>query len=144
MVTGKLMETRKLMERSRFIIVAASALMIGGTLASGPAQAAMQGGADAIRAASENGAMTEQVQFRLGGYDYCWAEDGWRGPGWYWCGYAYRPGFGWGGPIGWNSWRREEFRERREEFRDRREFRERREFRDRGDRFGDPDRFRRY
>ena len=33
----------------------------------------------------------------MGGYDYCWADDGWPGPGWYWCGYAYRPGLGWGG-----------------------------------------------
>jgi len=93
------------MEKFRFIIVAASALTIGGALAIGTAQAAVQGGADAIRAASENGSITEQAQYRWGGYDYCWADDGWRGPGWYWCGYAYRRGFGWGGPIGWNKWR---------------------------------------
>jgi hypothetical protein len=117
------------MEKFRFIIVAASALTIGGALAIGTAQAAVQGGADAIRAASENGALAEQVQFRFGGYDYCWADDGWRGPGWYWCGYAYRRGFGWGGPIGWNSWRRF----------DRDDFRERREFRDRDDRRHDRD-----
>src|SRR5450631_3253567 len=80
---------RRLMNGFRFIIVAAGALAIGGALASAPSQAAVQGGADAMRAASENGALTEQTQFRMGGYDYCWADDGWRGPGWYWCGYAY-------------------------------------------------------
>lgn len=26
---------------------------------------------------------------------------GWLGPGWYWCGYAWRSGYGWGGPWGW-------------------------------------------
>jgi hypothetical protein len=117
------------MDKFRFIIVAAGALAIG-TFAGAAAQAAVQGGASAIRAASENGALAEQVQFRYGGYDYCWADDGWRGPGWYWCGYAYRPGLGWGGGVGWNNWRRE-FRDR-DEFRgERREFRE---FRDRDDR----------
>jgi hypothetical protein len=125
------------MDRFRLIIVAAGALALG-TFAGATAQAAVQGGAGAIRAASENGAVAEQVQFRFGGYDYCWADDGWRGPGWYWCGYAYRPGLGWGGGIGWNNWRRE-FRDR-DDFRgERREFR----FRDRDDRFRDrDDRFR--
>jgi hypothetical protein len=117
------------MRRFRFIIAAASALTIGGALAIGTAQAAVEGGADAIRAASEYGSITEQAQFRWGGYDYCWVNDGWRGPGWYWCGYGYRTGFGWGGPIGWNNWR---FRDR-DDFRDRDEFREHREFRERGE-----------
>ena len=134
------------MEKFRFIFVAASTLAIGGVLAIGTARAVVPGG-DVIRAASENGSVTESAQYRWGGYDYCWYEDGWRGPGWYWCGYAQRPGFGWGGPIGWNNWRfrdrddfrgRGEFREReRGEFREHRErgeFREHREFRDRDDR----------
>ena len=121
------------MDKLRFVIAAAGALAIG-TFASGVAQAAVQGGASAIRAASESGSITEQTQFRFGGYDYCWADDGWRGPGWYWCGYAYRPGLGWGGPVGWNNWHRvfrehEEFRGRGE-LHERREFREHREFHD--------------
>ena len=36
--------------------------------------------------------------------DYCWYDDGWQGPGWYWCGYEWNGGFGWGGPYGWNGW----------------------------------------
>ena len=95
------------MEKFRLVIAAASALTLAGVLATGTAQAGVPGGPDAIRAAAQNGLLAEQVQFRWGGYDYCWADDGWRGPGWYWCGYAYRPGFGWGGPLGWNNWRRE-------------------------------------
>jgi hypothetical protein len=39
-----------------------------------------------------------------GGQQYCWYDDAWRGPGWYWCGYAVRPGYGWGGPWGWHGW----------------------------------------
>jgi len=119
------------MERFRLTMVAASALAIGGALSLGPAQAAVQGGAATIRAASEIGAVTEQVQFRWSGHDYCWADDGWHGPGWYWCGYAYRTGFGWGGPIGWNSWRRVDH----DDFREHREFREREFRRDHDDRF---------
>jgi hypothetical protein len=135
------------MEKFRFISAAASALALGGVLAIATAQAGVPGGADAIRAAADNSAVTEQVQFRWGGNDYCWYDAGWRGPGWYWCGYAYRSGLGWGGPIGWNNWRwrdHDEFRERREfrEFRDHDDrFRDRDDrFRDRDDRFRDHDR----
>jgi hypothetical protein len=48
----------------------------------------------------------EQAQFISGGRNYCWYDDGWRGPGFYWCGYAYRRGFGWGGGVGWHGWQR--------------------------------------
>ena len=39
-----------------------------------------------------------------GGRRYCWYDNGWTGPGWYWCGYPWRSGFGWGGPWGWHGW----------------------------------------
>jgi hypothetical protein len=125
---------RELMEKFRFVFAVTGALALGG-VAMGAAQAGVPGAADAIAAAAENGAIIEQVQFRWGGYNYCWYDDGWQGPGWYWCGYAYRVGLGWGGPVGWNNWRRDrdDFRERRE-FRDRDDFREHSEFRDRDDR----------
>lgn len=42
--------------------------------------------------------------FFFGGRDYCWYDDGWNGPGWYWCGYGYRHGWGWGGPEGYHGW----------------------------------------
>jgi caspase domain-containing protein/ricin-type beta-trefoil lectin protein/endosialidase-like protein len=38
------------------------------------------------------------------GHRYCWYDGGWRGPGWYWCGYSLNKGAGWGGPIGWHFW----------------------------------------
>jgi hypothetical protein len=38
------------------------------------------------------------------GRNYCWYPNGWHGAGYYYCGYAWRRGFGWGGPIGWNGW----------------------------------------
>jgi hypothetical protein len=48
----------------------------------------------------------EQAQFIFGGRNYCWYDDGWRGPGFYWCGYAFRRGLGWGGGAGWHGWQR--------------------------------------
>jgi hypothetical protein len=47
----------------------------------------------------------EKAQFVWGGRNYCWYDTGWRGPGWYWCGYAWRSGLGWGGGLGWHGWR---------------------------------------
>jgi hypothetical protein len=35
--------------------------------------------------------------------NYCWYDQGWKGPGWYQCGYAWRRGHGWGGPYGWHG-----------------------------------------
>jgi hypothetical protein len=44
------------------------------------------------------------VDFSFGGHRHCWYDDGWHGPGFYWCGYAHRHGRGWGGPEGWHGW----------------------------------------
>jgi hypothetical protein len=46
----------------------------------------------------------EKTQFFYGGRNYCWYLNGWHGPGYYWCGFNFRRGFGWGGGYGWNSW----------------------------------------
>jgi hypothetical protein len=59
-----------------------------------------------LREAADDLALTETVQFRFGGRRYCWYDAGWRGAGWYWCGYRLRRGLGWGGPLGWHGWRR--------------------------------------
>lgn len=74
---------------------------------------ALAGGASA-----QETAMTAQVNprggalipasfqlYMFGGRQYCWYASAWRGPGWYWCGYAWRDGLGWGGPRGWRGWR---------------------------------------
>src|SRR5258708_9158876 len=107
----------KPMEKLKMNSVAVGVVAISGMLAMGQAQAAVQGGANAMRTAAENGAIIEQAQFFLGGRNYGWYDDGWQGPGWYWCGYAHRVGFGWGGGVGWNNWRHEDIRVR--EFHDR-------------------------
>lgn len=52
------------------------------------------------------GLMDAEGAYLFGGHRYCWYPDGWRGPGWYWCGYAHRDGLGYGGREGWNGWGR--------------------------------------
>jgi len=47
----------------------------------------------------------DKVDYYYDGRNYCWYYDGWHGPGWYWCGYAWRRGYGWGSPVyGWRGW----------------------------------------
>jgi hypothetical protein len=38
------------------------------------------------------------------GHRYCFYFNGWHGPGWYRCGFAFHRGVGWGGVYGWNDW----------------------------------------
>ena len=45
-----------------------------------------------------------QGAFVYGGQNYCWYPAGWKGAGFYWCGYPWRTGLGWGGIYGWNGW----------------------------------------
>ena len=40
----------------------------------------------------------------FGGRNYCWYDDGWSGPGYYWCGYGYTRGYGFSGGEGWHGW----------------------------------------
>ena len=47
----------------------------------------------------------QRVQYySFDGDNYCWYDDGWNGPGWYWCGDEWYSDYGWGGPYGWNGW----------------------------------------
>jgi hypothetical protein len=69
------------------------------------ANAAVPAQPQALRGAIESVGSVETVQYVWGGRRYCWYPAGWHGPGWYWCGYAYRVGLGWGGPFGWHGWR---------------------------------------
>lgn len=41
---------------------------------------------------------------RYSGHDYCWYNSGWHGAGFYRCSFAWRHGYGWGGPLGWHGW----------------------------------------
>jgi hypothetical protein len=85
-------------------IVAIIALAAAAALAGERAEAAPIIVPQLIAAAHESLALTDKAQFMYGGRPYCWYRYGWAGPGWYWCGYGTRFGFGWGGAYGWNGW----------------------------------------
>ena len=109
------------MRKLAFAVATATALALSSALMSGLAQAAAAGPSHAIRAAVDDLNMMENAQYVYGGRRHCWYPNGWHGPGWYWCGYAMRRGYGWGGGEGWQGWRREQRREFRRE--ERREYR---------------------
>jgi hypothetical protein len=84
-------------------ILPAAGLLLASLALAGPASAAPM----APRAAGvmpDAGLQRVQSPYYWGGREHCWYPDGWRGPGWYWCGYRWRRGYGWGGPAGWNGW----------------------------------------
>jgi hypothetical protein len=61
--------------------------------------------ANGVSATVDRLSLVDQVQFIYGGRRHCWYAEGWHGPGWYWCGYHHRHGFGWGGEEGFRGWR---------------------------------------
>ncbi len=81
------------------------ALLLSASVAIGHAEAAPSG--QYIFGVDRAGELPslDRVQFIFGGRNFCWYDNGWRGPGFYWCGYAFRSGYGWGGVAGWNGWR---------------------------------------
>ena len=87
-----------------FTAAAATTLVAGGILISGRVEAAPIGAPDGIGAAIDGLNLAENAQFIWSGRRYCWYDDAWQGPGWYWCGYAWRQGLGWGGGEGWQGW----------------------------------------
>ena len=91
------------------IALAATTALISGALWLGSAQAAP---ITQARAAVDRSTMIEAAHM-WGGESYCWYDNGWKGPGWYLCGYAKRRGYGWGGPHGWHGWGMGPYRMRR-------------------------------
>ncbi|WP_412772788.1 hypothetical protein [Nitrobacter sp.] len=83
-------------------IALATSLLLGIGLLSSPTIAMPAGGPASMPLHNA----IQPVQFFYGGRNYCWYDDGWRGPGFYWCGYAFRRGLGWGGGAGWHGWHR--------------------------------------
>ena len=72
------------MKKQFVAATAAVALAIGGAAA---------GGTQAGPVGVYNSPYIQDVQFQIyffGGHRYCWYDGGWRGPGWYWCGYPWR------------------------------------------------------
>ena len=80
--------------RNAVIGLAASALVLGGAFqafgqeAEAPAQLVF-----GVDRAGEIPSPT-LAQFVYSGHQYCWYGNGWKGAGFYWCGYAWRHGFG--------------------------------------------------
>jgi hypothetical protein len=82
------------------------ALLAGAVLPiANSSQAAIGEGTVGARLLLVESAPIELAQFVFDDQNYCWYDDGWQGPGWYWCGYAWDDGIGWGGGYGWNGWR---------------------------------------
>ena len=54
------------------------------------AEAAIGDGVLGGRGPLANATQIENAQFIFGGRNYCWYDDGWRGPGWYWCGNGWK------------------------------------------------------
>jgi hypothetical protein len=101
---GQLTFVEKTMQRIGLTLTAAVALIAGGTVAD-RLQAAPIGPPEGLRAALGSLDIIEKAQvFVWQGRRYCWYDDGWHGPGFYWCGYARRHGLGWGGGSGWHGW----------------------------------------
>jgi hypothetical protein len=89
-------------ERMRKSLMAIAAAALAASSFAIKAEAMPLGG---LGSAADTLAAVEKSQYFYGGRNYCWYPDGWHGPGFYWCGFAYRTGYGWGGPIGWRGWR---------------------------------------
>jgi hypothetical protein len=92
--------------RTLILAGAAVASLLGASIVAGGAQAAPSSQPQLIFGVDRAGDMPtlDRVQFIFGGHNFCWYDNGWQGPGFYWCGYAERRGFGWGGGAGWNGW----------------------------------------
>ena len=86
------------------LALALAAAIGGGVVLAGPARAAPAGGLAPLGTAAGDINAVEQAQYVYRGRRYCWYINGWRGPGWYRCGYALRRGLGWGGVAGWRGW----------------------------------------
>jgi hypothetical protein len=92
------------MRRSSLAILGTAAL--AGSIACAPAFGSPTGQSLGLRAAQDAQSPIQEVQYYWDGYDYCWYDFGWRGPGWYVCEYGpYVTGYWWGGPLGWHGWR---------------------------------------
>jgi hypothetical protein len=88
--------------RKRLLPAATAALIATAGLV-GPAMASPGPAFNAVYSLADP-PLLQKAQYFWGGRRYCWYFDGWRGPGYYWCGYGARYGFGWGGGRGWHGW----------------------------------------
>src|SRR5690349_16742190 len=93
------------MRQSILWVLALAAISAAVATTGGPSQAGLIAPLG-LREAADQLRLAQTVQFRWRGQRYCWYNRGWRGAGWYRCGFSRRRGLGWGGPSGWHGWRR--------------------------------------
>jgi hypothetical protein len=85
------------------IFVVATALLASASLYASSANAINIG--PGLKPALDATDMTGKVAvFIVEGRRYCFYFNGWHGPGWYRCGFAWRRNLGWGGEYGWQNW----------------------------------------
>lgn len=85
----------------KWLYAAAGAFIAAGVMGASGAQAAPM---SVDRLAGIDMSLKQDAQYFYEGRRYCFYPNGWRGPGYYWCGYNWRRGYGWGGPMGWRGW----------------------------------------
>jgi hypothetical protein len=86
------------MRKLALILLATSALVVGGSAYAMPI-GSVKPASDAVSP------IEKSAVYIVEGNRYCFYFDGWHGPGWYRCGFAFRRGLGWGGSYGWHGWR---------------------------------------
>jgi hypothetical protein len=101
--TGNQTMEARTMRKFNMALAAATALIATASSFSS-AEAAPIAGARALLTMVDSRNMIEDAHYVWAGRGYCWYGDGWKGSGWYRCGYASRSGQGWGGPQGWHGW----------------------------------------
>ena len=92
------------MRKIALALVGGLVLGVGTMMTTGAAQAAPGGLSSQLNADAAGINLVEKAQYVYRGRRYCFYFDGWHGPGWYWCGYSHRRGYGWGGASGWRGW----------------------------------------
>ena len=88
------------MRRSLYVLAAAATL----SLACSASQAMPVTGGAMRDAMDETNLVEKTAVYIVRGHRYCFYFNGWHGPGWYRCGFAFRRGLGWGGVYGWQGW----------------------------------------
>jgi hypothetical protein len=91
----------------RYLKIALAIALAAGSLSSIASTANATIVARDVNTAADRLNLVDQVDFVFGGHKHCWYQEGWHGPGWYWCGYAdeKHKGRGWGGEEGYRGWK---------------------------------------
>src|SRR5215203_6331213 len=88
------------MHKCLYVLATAATLVLAGS----SSQAITVTGGPMRDAIDETNLVEKTAIYVVEGRRYCLYFDGWHGPGWYRCGFAFRRGLGWGGVYGWRGW----------------------------------------